>query len=275
MFYTTLKALVMPPGGLILLLLLAFFLVRGVLGRMLLFIGVAALALMSLPVVATRLMAGLETSPAIDAARPPPADAQAILILGAGRTHWAPEYGGDTVDQLGLVRLRYGARLHRATGLPVYVTGGSPPGEDPPLARLMAKVLKDDYGIEVAGVEDRSQTTWENAALSAPMLRADGIGKALVVTSAWHMPRALEAFQRSGVPVAPAPTGFVSGPTPGAPDSLTDFLPAMSALTNSYYAIHEYLGRAWYQVREAAASPGLGDDPRLSPAAGPGGRSVP
>jgi uncharacterized SAM-binding protein YcdF (DUF218 family) len=263
MLYTVLKSLLLPPGGLILLLAWAFFLVRGVLGRMILFVALAALTLMSLPVVATKLMEGLETYPAIAAARPPPGDAEAILILGAGRYTWAPEYGSDTIDQRALMRLRYGAYLHRATGLPVYVTAGSRAGEDPPLGQLMAKALKDDYGIEVAGVEDQSQTTWENAERSAPMLRADGIGKVLLVTSAWHMPRAMDAFQRFRVPAVAAPTGFVSGQPPGGPDRLSDLLPAMSALSNSYYAIHEYLGRAWYQVQETAAV--------AEPAPAPGG----
>ncbi len=256
MFYTVVKSLLMPPGGIVLLLLLAFFLVRGVLGRMLLFIGTVTLALMSLPVVASKLMEGLETFPAITASRPWTGDAQAILVLSAGRYKWAPEYGGDTVDEVTLMRLRYGTYLHRVTGLPIYVSGGGPADETPPLGRLMAKVLKDDYGIEVAGVEDQSLTTWDNAALSAPMLRADGVGKVLLVTSASHMPRALDAFRRYRVPVVPAPTGFVSGPSPGVPDSLTDLLPSMRALADSYSAVHEYIGRAWYQVRETAADPG-------------------
>ncbi len=258
MAYTFLKSLLLPPGGLILLFLAAFFLVRGVLGRMLLFVGVASLALMSLPVVATKLMEGLETFPAISASHPPPVDAEAILILGARRYQGAPEYGGDTVDDMTLMRLRYGAHLHRITGLPVYVSGGGPADEDPPLGRLMAKVLKDDYGIAAAGVEDRSLTTWENAERSAPMLREDHIGKVLLVTSAWHMPRAADAFEQFRVPVAAAPTGFVSRPTLGIPDGLSDLLPSMSALTSSTYAIHEYLGRAWYQVRQTTAD----SDPR-------------
>jgi uncharacterized SAM-binding protein YcdF (DUF218 family) len=261
MVYTTLKTFLLPPGGLVLLLLLAFFLVRGVLGRMVLFVAIAILGLMSLPVVSGRLMEGLETYPAIAAGEPAPAGAEAILVLGAGRDTGAPEYGGDTVDPVGLTRLRYGAYLHRATGLPVYVAGGSPEGEDPPLGRVMARVLDDDYAIAVAGVEDRSRTTWENAAYSAPMLRADGIGKVLLVTSAWHMPRAMEAFRRAGVTALAAPTGFVSGRNPDEPDSLSDFLPGMKAMTNSYYAIHEYLGGAWYQLRATRAGPAPGPAP--------------
>ena len=48
-------------------------------------------------------------------------DAEAIVVLGAGRRKHAPEFGGDTVNRLALERLRYAARLARETGLPVLV----------------------------------------------------------------------------------------------------------------------------------------------------------
>jgi len=253
-FYTTLKTLILPPGSIILLLALAFLLVRGVLGRLILFVALSTFALLSLPITESKLMAGLETYPPITAANPPPQDAQAILVLGSGRYNGGPEYGGDTLNALSLMRVRYGAYLHRATGLPVFVSGGNPPDEGPPLGQLMAQVLRDDYGIEAAGVEDRSLTTAENAELSAPMLREAGIHKVLLVTSAWHMPRSMEACARAGIAAAAAPTGFVSGAALDEPTGLYDVLPSMTALQHNYYALHEYLGRAWYQVRELAGS---------------------
>ena len=254
MFYTTLKTLILPPGGIILLLALAFLMVRGVLGRLILFVALSMLTLMSLPIVGNKLMEGLETYPPITAANPPPQDAQAILVLASGRYTGAPEYDGDTLDALSLMRVRYAAYLHRATGLPVFVSGGNPPVEGPPLGQLMAQVLRDEYGIEAAGVEDRSLTTAENAEFTAPMLREAGIHKVLLVTSAWHMPRSMEACARAGIAAAAAPTGFVSGAAQDEPTGLYDLLPSMTALQHSYYAVHEYLGRAWYQVRELAGS---------------------
>jgi uncharacterized SAM-binding protein YcdF (DUF218 family) len=86
------------------------------------------------------------------------------------------------------------------------------------------------------------------------MLREAGIHKVLLVTSAWHMPRSMEACARAGIAAAAAPTGFVSGAAPDEPGGLYDLLPSMTALHHSYYAIHEYLGQAWYQVRELAGS---------------------
>lgn len=246
MTYTIIKALVLPPGGLIVVFLLGFLLVRGVMGRVLLFVGVAVFTLMSLPAVATRMMTELEPYPALTPRDLEHTDAGAILVLGAERYSWAPEYGGDTVGGMTLERLRYGAFLHRETGLPVYVTAGSPPEEHPPLGQLMAQVLEREYRITPAGVEDRSRTTWENAAFSAPMLRTAGVRRVLLVTSAWHMPRAVEAFERVGLRVTPAPTYFIHRET-DRESTYGDWLPSASAFSRSYYAIHEYLGRAWYQ----------------------------
>lgn len=248
MLYTVVKSLILPPGGLILLFLMGFFLVKGVLGRVIIFLGISVFVLMSLPVLASSFMVGLEPYPALRPADLTDTEADGILILGAGRYTWAPEYGGDTVGSNSLQRLRYGAFLHRRTGLPIYITGGSPAPLEPPVGRLMALVLKEDYGITAAGVEDRSLTTYENAIFSAKMLERDGIRHVLLVTHAWHLPRVVETFEHAGIVVTPAPTCFVhrEGEHPW---SYRDWLPGTAAFSVSYYALHEYLGQAWYRLK--------------------------
>ncbi len=253
MAYAILKSLLVPPGILILMLAAAFLLVRGVLGRVLLFAATAILALMSLPAVATLLMGPLEPYPALNPVGPFPPAAQAILVLGAGRYAGAPEYGGDTLDRFSMERVRYGAALQRATGLPLYVTGGVVPGErTSPVGVLMAKTLEDELGVPVAGVESQSRDTWENAALSKAMLERDGISHVLLVTTASHLPRAVEACKRAGLAVTPAPTGFVTHRLSQPDSRLYDWLPSAPAFLTSYYAVHEHLGRVWYQMRQWA-----------------------
>jgi uncharacterized SAM-binding protein YcdF (DUF218 family) len=245
---TIAKSLIMPPGGLILLLLLGFFLVRGVLGRILIFVGASVFLLMSLPAVAQRLMVGLEPYPALAPDSLAETGADGILILGGGRYAWAPEYGGDTVAVGSLQRLRYGAFLHRRSGLPIYITGGSPAHRQPSVGRLMAQVLEQDYGISAKGVEDQSLTTEENAVLSLAMLERDGIRRVLLVSDAWHLPRAIEAFARVGIAAIPAPTAFVHREDERGTD-YRDWLPSAAAFSNSYRALHEYLGRIWYRLK--------------------------
>lgn len=247
--YSVIKSLLLPPGILILLFITAFLLVRGVLGRLVLFATLSIFTLMTLSPVATLLMEPLEPYPALGIATPIPSAAQAIVILSSGRITNAPEYGGDTLDDLSLRRVRYGALLQRQTGLPLYVSGGKLPTEAQPLAELIAEVLRADYGITVAGMESNSQTTWENAEYTAQLLQPAGITHILLVSDAWHLPRATEAFANTGLTVTPAPTGFVHHP--GWQQELTyrNWLPSARAFQLSYYAIHEHLGRVWYQIR--------------------------
>jgi uncharacterized SAM-binding protein YcdF (DUF218 family) len=195
------------------------------------------------------LVTDLEPYPALTPESPRTRQAQAILVLGGDRYSWAPEFGGDTVGAKTLQRLRYAARLHRGTGLPLYVTAGSPPHEHPPLGRLMVQVLEAELGVSVAGVEDRSRTTWENAELSAQMLAGDGIRRILLVTHAWHLPRAMDAFERVGLDPIPAPTAFLHREGGGTDFSLIDWLPSAQAFSVSYFALHEWLGQAWYRLK--------------------------
>jgi uncharacterized SAM-binding protein YcdF (DUF218 family) len=244
--YVIAKSLILPPGALILLFLIGFFLARGVLGRMFIFVGITVLTLMSIPLVAEELILGLEPFPALQPEALVETDAEAILVLGAGRYSWAPEYGGDTIGSRSLQRLRYGAFLHHRTGLPVYVSGGSPEPERPPVGRLMARVLESELGIVAAGVEERSRNTNENAVFSAEMLAKHGIASVLLVTHAWHMSRAIGAFRRAGIETIPAPTCFIHREGDG---SYRDWLPSADAFVTSYFAFHEYLGQAWYQLK--------------------------
>src|SRR4030081_374259 len=75
-------------------------------------------ALLGLPATTQFLMDRLEVFPPITlsslaaAMRDPPG---AIVILSAGRRTYAPEFGTETLDELSLERVRYGALLARAT----------------------------------------------------------------------------------------------------------------------------------------------------------------
>src|SRR4030095_2797202 len=87
--------------------------------------------------------------------------AQAIVILGGGTRRDAPEYGGDTLGELTLERVRYGARVARLTGLPVLVTGGSVLGGETE-AKLMRQSLEAEFSGGVRWAEDRSRNNHDN-----------------------------------------------------------------------------------------------------------------
>jgi uncharacterized SAM-binding protein YcdF (DUF218 family) len=58
-------------------------------------------------------------------------------------------------------------------------------------------------------IEDKSRNTAENAKLSKAIAAPKRMEKWLLVTSAFHMPRAVGAFRASGFPVEACPAGFV------------------------------------------------------------------
>lgn len=211
-------------------------------------LALSALALILLAVISTRVGASWFIAP-LENLNPPLVSAravqvQAIVVLGAGRISNAPEYGAqDIPGPMALQRLRYAASLQRETGLPLLVTGGRPDGSSESEAVIMARVLQHDFSVPVQWREERSNNTAENAQFASRILRAAGIRRILLVTDAMHMQRAKLAFQQTGLEVVPAPTIFTSS----ARMTLADFLPM--GLRDASYAMHEWLGLAWYSVR--------------------------
>jgi uncharacterized SAM-binding protein YcdF (DUF218 family) len=196
-FNYALSDLVLPPTSLVLLALAAVLLLRRRRALALTVIVVSQLALLalSMPVVANALLRTLEPPPlAHEALR----DAQAIVVLGGGRNRGAPEYGGETVNDFTLARLRYGARLARASGLPLYVTGGKPSGGIEPEGSLMRDLLDREFGVPVRWVDNDANTTRENAQMAARDLAGAEIRRIALVTDAMHMPRSARAFAAQG-----------------------------------------------------------------------------
>ncbi|RMG36581.1 MAG: YdcF family protein [Gammaproteobacteria bacterium] len=248
MLYALTKSLVLPPVSLLLCLLLALIAWRRPWARGLAGSAIVLLLALSLPIVSHSLMAPLEPYPALLPNGLSDTGAQAIVVLAAGRYTDAPEYGGDSIGPISLQRVRYAAFVQRRTGLPLIVSGGSPAHQSPPIGRLMARVLQDELQAPVAGVEDQSLNTRENAAFTARLLHRRQLNRILLVSSAWHLPRAVREFERQGIEVIPAPTAFE---TRRHEQGLMaeDFLPGARSLMRSYLAIHEYLGRLWYWLK--------------------------
>ena len=214
------------------------------LGRIVIGFSFVFLYALSTPLVGGYLLRSLELAATVQPTSGP-VRPQAIVVLGAGVRAGAPEYGGDTVDRLSLERIRYAARLQRETQLPLLVSGGTYSDDVAPVSLAMKKALQEDFNVPVRWAEERSRNTFENAKFSAALLREEGIATIHLVTHYWHMPRAAEAFRYAGLNVVPASTGMSGDETGPIPE---DFIPRTRALLNSAYALHEWVGRAWYHI---------------------------
>ncbi|GMU48446.1 MAG: hypothetical protein AMXMBFR31_06720 [Candidatus Desulfobacillus denitrificans] len=238
-----LTALALPPAGPLLLAALGLLLIRRRprLGKSLAWSGLALLWLLATPAVTKPMLAAVEDVPPLDIAQAK--GAQAIVVLGGGSYHAAPEYGGDTVSRWTLDRLRYAARLQRETGLPLLVTGGAPLGGVAE-ARSMRAALERDFGVKVRWVEDASADTRGNARFSAPILHKAGVRRVLLVTHAWHMRRAQGEFAAENMTTIAAPTAYeATGPL-----TALDLLPGPGGLWAGRIALGELLGQLVQRV---------------------------
>jgi uncharacterized SAM-binding protein YcdF (DUF218 family) len=247
------RELILPPQSLFLLVALGFVLRRWWprFGRRLSAVAILALFLLSTAGVAHLLVKPLEDF-AAPIASPYGTGAEAIVVLAAGRLSYAPEYDDtDVPDYVALARLRYAAKLHHDTGLPVLVSGGGGTfsGRRESLATGMARALRGQFGTPVAWIEGRSYNTAENAKFSAKILEKYGVRRIFLVTDAMHMRRSVMAFTENGMEVIAAPTVFFSS------NRLTPFhfLPSVEGLRRSHYALYEWIGVAWYWLHYRGA----------------------
>ena len=171
--------------------------------------------------------------------------ADAILVLGGLVEAAAPP---DRLEpNLGAAadRIWHAARLYRAGKAPrILASGGNLPwsGVEQPESSVMAELLQE-LGVPAAVIlqEPNSRTTRENRDRSLPILRANGVRRILLVTSALHMPRALALFRATDLEVIPAPTDFeIHSPSNAHP---LRWLPDAQALADGSRAFKEYLGR--------------------------------
>lgn len=167
--------------------------------------------------------------------------ADAIVVLGGGVSSAGP---GELYPNLesGADRVWHATRLFHAAKAPlVLLTGGSDPdhsatSEAEAMRQFMMELDVPDRSIVL---EQRSRNTSQNAAYSAEILAGQGVNRILLVTSAYHMPRAKGLFEVQGLEVIPVATDHevMSRPLWGS------LLPETGALDGSSRAIKEIVGR--------------------------------
>ncbi|WP_240536408.1 YdcF family protein [Bradyrhizobium genomosp. III] len=215
-------------------------------GRKLTVLSVLALAICGFSPLGSLLLAPLENRfpPWTPTADPP----TGIVILGGTTKPVISAFRGFPVSDIGVDRLITGAMLaRRYPNARIIYSGGSPELWPANLqeADYAGKILRD-LGIpkDRVQVEGKSRNTAENATFSKA-LAAPGPGdRWLLVTSAYHMPRAVGLFRKAGFPVEPVPTGWLTaGRSPWL--DLGNFAPSLLLV---HIATREWIGLAVYRA---------------------------
>lgn len=218
-------------------------------GRAIIAAAIGALWVASTPVFAQWIFWQLERQYPATSLDMLPDAAVAIVVGGAIGQPIPPRVEADLLESVD--RVVDAARLYRTGKVrAILVTGGNLPWQTSavPEGELIALFLVE-LGVPrgVISVETESRNTFENAENAASILRARGWGDALLLTSAFHMPRALAVFRGEGVNATPAVSDvrthfpFVESPL--------DFLPDASALNKTSDALKELIGLLVYRLQ--------------------------
>ncbi|NBX66874.1 MAG: YdcF family protein [Proteobacteria bacterium] len=133
------------------------------------------------------------------------------------------------------------AKLIFTSGIGKLEQTGTPEGQliKPMLERMRA------YTRTRLVIEDKSKNTWENATLTKELLKPKPGQTWLLITSAWHMPRALGVFRAAGWDgVIGVPSDYLTQPGDNVPFK-ANFLNNLN-LANT--AIREVAGTMFYAL---------------------------
>jgi uncharacterized SAM-binding protein YcdF (DUF218 family) len=130
----------------------------------------------------------------------------------------------------------------------IIFSGGTDPSTPGPSEAAIVKQYFVSFGIAAdrISIEERSQTTNENAQFTANLIHPAPSSHWLLVTSAYHMPRAMGVFQKAGFNVSAFPVGER---THGWRDMWWPENTATDNLRRVDIAAHEWLGLVYYHIR--------------------------
>ncbi len=225
----------LPPG-----IFVVGFLILGVIvrkNRIAYFVSVSfgmALYLLSIEPVKDILYKPLEESYAV----PTNVEADAIIVLGGG------SYNTGVLKEDSKKRLLAGFVLHKQTGKPIILSGGSSINILPDAEIMKSTLISLGVDLRSILLDTQSTTTQENAKYAKQIMEKKKYKVALLVTSAYHMKRAVKAFQKENVKVIPYPTDFKRD----LKYNLYSYIPKTSTLNDSYKAIREYIANLAYDL---------------------------
>jgi uncharacterized SAM-binding protein YcdF (DUF218 family) len=177
-------------------------------------------------------------------------DTDAIVVLSGMLTEIETRQGvafewGDPDRFFGGIEL-----VHSNKANMLIFTGGKLPWQksNETEGDVLAQYAKK-FGIhaDVIQITKEVQNTEDEAKAVKELLSSQNLNKIILVTSAFHMPRAKDLFVKQGLEVQTYPVDFKVG---ASNITFVDFLPSAFAMKDFEFAIRELLGRAYYQLKD-------------------------
>lgn len=202
-------------------------------------IGLAFVYAFSCPLLVNLFVRVVETkSPPLTTAIHDDGDRTALVVLSGGaRAVHAGTPPSEWLSSATTGRVMAAARIYREHPFPIIVLSGGPKWESSGMLDLALRLgLPRDRIV----MEPMSANTHENATMTGALLRERSIDRAVVVTSAMHMRRALRYFEMEGVRATGATADVIGYTMDGI--RLSAVVPSASAMLRSHVAMHEVVG---------------------------------
>lgn len=174
----------------------------------------------------------------------------AIVILGGGIIPNTPNSHTGELSDSALKRIIEGFLIHKTIQIPIIVTGGKLRYTEISEAEVMKEELqKLGVSNEDIYVEPYAKNTKQNALFVKEIVENEGFNTILLVTSAIHMKRSMNYFNKymNYITIIPVPTGYLISHNKV---NWYDFLPQIEFLKANAFALHEYLGLIKLEIFE-------------------------
>lgn len=171
---------------------------------------------------------------------------RAMIVLGGGLTRFNDAYYPSIVSYSRINQAYQVYKTAKSYGIEytIFVSGGNTAGLDDSEANVYkTELIKLGVPAHQVILEDHSLNTFENARNMAFIASEYPFKEYLLITSGFHMKRALMYFNNFHISVVPVPSDFVK--------AQVSLIPRAYNLALLEFAIHEYIGIARLSVYNA------------------------
>ena len=211
------------------------------------FLGIVILIICSMPILSSKMIAYLESDYELN--QPSEIDTANAIVVLSGMVKTIKTKDGLDYEWGGAVdRFFTGINLFNLDKAPTLIfTGGKLPWSIgvPEGEFLREEAIKLGIPKKDILLTENVENTDQEAKAIKKLLSIDD-PKVILVTSAFHMPRAQLVFEAAGISVIPFPVDFLIGT---GKITLMSFIPSASSFASTNFFVREMIGRTYYNLK--------------------------